>query len=152
MAAYAKELQAGKVAGGYEGSSLQIRSASIPVRAGQLVRVSAVAKVINHSGVPNSGLLVYDNQIGPGLGQLIVGSPGENVPVELYRWIVEDGEFRVLAECRGECDIVLESIETNIITPASNQRNFETSPFNSTPSGSTILWNKSAGSPGIERR
>ena len=147
MAAYAKNQEEGEIAGGYEGSSILVRSSSIPVRAGQLVRVSATARIINHSGVPNSGLLVYDNQLGPGLGQMVRGPTGETFPVELYRWITKDGEFRILAECRGECDIVLETISTSVIEPASNQRNFEMSPHNSLPSGAAMNWENSAAAP-----
>ena len=109
--------------------------------------MSATARIINHSGVPNSGLLVYDNQLGPGLGQMVRGPTGETFPVELYRWIAKDGEFRILAECRGECDIVLEAISTSVIEPASNQRNFEMSPHNSLPSGAAMNWENSAAAP-----
>lgn len=147
LAAYSRNWEAGQVAGGYEGASLRIRSAATPVKAGQLIRVSAKARVISSSELPNSGLLVYDNQVGQNLGQMINGRPGDEVPVELYRWITNDGEFRLLAECRGECDIVLASIECYLITPASNQRNFKTAPYNSPPRGSTIILNESASKP-----
>jgi hypothetical protein len=117
-----------KLAGGYEGASLRVRSAAANVRAGQLVRIKARARVRATSADPASGLLVYDNQAGPGMGQLVRGQPGEQKEIELYRFIVEDGELRVLAECRGQCDIVIESLSTSVIQPATNRRNFPTSP------------------------
>jgi hypothetical protein len=119
--------------GGYEGASLRIRSAAAPVKSGQLVRISATARILKPTTSPDSGLLVYDNQAGPSLGQLIRGAAGERVPVELYRLVVADGEFRLLAECRGECDIILESIVASVIEPATDRRSYPTLPVGSTP-------------------
>ncbi len=114
--------------GGYEGASLRIRTAAANVRAGQMVRIIARARIRSVSADPASGLLVYDNQAGPGLGQLVRGQPGEVKEIELYRFIVEDGELRILAECRGQCDIIIESFATSVIQPATNRRNFPTGP------------------------
>ncbi|MEZ6149497.1 MAG: hypothetical protein R3C09_05185 [Pirellulaceae bacterium] len=116
------------IAGGYEGASSRIRSSAASVQAGQLVRVAAKARILRAPTSPDSGVLVYDNQAGPSLGQLVRGDAGELVAIELYRFIVADGEFRVLAECRGQCDIVLESITTSVISPAVNRRSFATNP------------------------
>ncbi len=126
LAAYQKEDH--PLPGGYEGASLRIRSAAAQVKEGQLVRIIGRARVRMASTDPASGLLVYDNQAGPGMGQLIRGQPGELKEIELYRFVVRDGEFRVLAECRGQCDFVIESISASVIEPASNQRNYPTSP------------------------
>lgn len=114
--------------GGYEGASSRVRSAGANVQAGQLVRVAAKARVLSAPTTADSGLLIYDNQAGPSLGQLVRGATGELVNVELYRFVVADGEFRLLVECRGQCDIVLESISTSVIEPAINRRTFVTSP------------------------
>lgn len=114
--------------GGYEGASLRIRSAAAQVKQGQLVRITARARVRMASQDPASGLLVYDNQIGPGMGQLVRGQPGELREIELYRFIVRDGELRVLAECRGQCDIVIESLAASVIEPATNRQSYITSP------------------------
>jgi hypothetical protein len=129
LAAYARESNR-ILRGGFEGASLRVRSAAADVHAGQLIRVSAVARILTSSNEPGSGLLVYDNQVGPSLGQLIRGATGETVPVELYRFAVEDGEFRLLAECRGECDIVLESVRMSVIRPATNRQSYPTNTFN----------------------
>ena len=133
LAAYQKNEQT--LPGGYEGASLRIRSAAAQVKEGQLVRVTGRARVRLASTDPASGLLVYDNQAGPGLGQLVRGQPGELKEIELYRFIVRDGEFRLLAECRGQCDIVIESLSASVIEPATNEQNYPTAPFipNSTP-------------------
>ncbi len=139
LAAYAQpntaSVSAGTVAaeqaalpGGYEGASSRVRSAGAKVQAGQLVRVAAKARVLSAPTTSDSGLLIYDNQAGPSLGQLVRGATGELVNVELYRFVVADGEFRLLVECRGQCDIVLESISTSVIEPAVNRRSFVTSP------------------------
>lgn len=130
LAAYAHSSAPEPIAGGYAGASLRVRSAAIPVKAGQLIRIAANANIIQASGQPSSGLLVYDNQAGPSLGQLVRGAPGDVVNVELYRMITEDGEFRLLAECRGECDIVLDSIRASVIVPATNRRGYFTGPRN----------------------
>ncbi len=117
-----------RLPGGYEGASLRIRSAAAQVTEGQLVRITARARIQIASADPASGLLVYDNQAGPGMGQLIRGQPGELKDIELYRFIVRDGELRVLAECRGQCDIVIESLSASVIEPATNRRSYPTSP------------------------
>jgi len=135
LAAYQKGDQT--LPGGYEGASLRIRSAAAPVKEGQLVRISGRARVRMASSDPASGLLVYDNQAGPGMGQLIRGAPGELKEIELYRFVVRDGELRVLAECRGQCDIVIESIAASVIEPAANKQAFPTSPVMPDNFGST---------------
>jgi len=114
--------------GGYEGASLRIRSAGTQVKEGQLVRINARARIQVASQDPASGLLVYDNQVGPGMGQLVRGQPGELKDVELYRFVVRDGELRVLAECRGQCDIVIESLSASVIEPATNRQSYPTAP------------------------
>lgn len=118
------------IPGGYEGASLRVRSAGAEVRKGQLVRVSAVAHIRNCGSDPASGLLVYDNQAWTSLGQLIHGKPGDRVPIELYRFINQDGEFQLLAECRGTCDIQLESIVASVIEPATDRISYQTAPLN----------------------
>lgn len=126
LAAYEKGEAA--LPGGYEGASLRIRSAGTQVKEGQLIRINARARIQVASQDPASGLLVYDNQLGPGLGQLVRGQPGELKEIELYRFIVRDGELRVLAECRGQCDIVIESLSASVIEPATNRQSFPTAP------------------------
>ncbi|MEZ6135188.1 MAG: hypothetical protein R3C53_09790 [Pirellulaceae bacterium] len=133
LAAYQKTDDAQPMPGGYEGASLRVRSAAVPVQAGQLIRVSASARVLKATSHPASGLLIYDNQCGPSLGQLVRGAVGDRIPVELYRFATDDGEFRLLAECRGECDIVLESISASVIQPATNRRSFTTSTLGNVP-------------------
>lgn len=132
LAAYPKPEHAKQnslpISGGYEGAALRVRSSPAVVQPGQLVRVSARARVLRATESPDSGLLVYDNQAGPSLGQLVRGAAGDVVPIELYRFVTHDGEFRLLAECRGECDIVLDSISASVIEPATNRRSYVTSP------------------------
>lgn len=131
MAAYTSAADpSATVRGGYEGASLRILTAGVPVQAGQLIRVAATATVLNAGQSVGSGLMVFDNQVGPGLGQLVRGTAGQQIPVELYRFIAHDGEFRLLAECRGECDIILGSIELSVIEPATNRHGFFTIPRN----------------------
>ncbi len=135
MAAYRKTTanDGEPIPGGYEGASLRVRSAAAEVRAGQLVRVSATARILRASQTPESGLLVYDNQAGPSLGQLVQGAAGDVVPVELYRFAIQNGEFRILAECRGECDIVLDSVHASVIEPATDRHSYPTSRNGSLP-------------------
>ena len=114
------------IQGGYEGASSRVRSSAASVHVGQLVRVSAKARILNSPATSDSGVLIYDNQAGPSLGQLVRGAPGEVVAVELYRFVVAEGEFRLLAECRGQCDIVLEQVTASVITPAVNRRSYTT--------------------------
>ncbi len=126
LAAYQKGDQT--LPGGYEGASLRIRSAAAKVETGQLVRITGRARIRFASPDPTSGLLVYDNQVGPGMGQLVRGQPGELKEIELYRFIVQDGDLHVLAECRGQCDIVLEGLSASVIEPATNRQNYPTAP------------------------
>ncbi len=115
--------------GGYEGASLRVRSAGFPVRKGQLVRITAQGLIRHTASDPASGLLVFDNQAGPVLGQLVRGAPGDRVPIEFYRFAVNDGEFRVLAECRGQCDVQLENLQANVIEPATMRSSYVTGPL-----------------------
>jgi hypothetical protein len=134
LAAYPKSMSAsGKtfepIPGGYEGASLRVRSSGAPVRRGQLIRVTATAHTLHAGNDPASGLLVYDNQAWTSLGQLVRGSAGEKIPIELYRFVNQDGEFRLLAECRGTCDIQLESVNISVIEPATNRDSYGTLPL-----------------------
>ena len=135
LAAYQRQREAGTepLTGGYQGASLRVRSAAIPVRRGQLIRMTAVARVLRTGEGSDSGLLVYDNHAGPSLGQLVRGQPGSATPVELYRFATADGEFRILAECRGECDVLLESLAVDAIVPATNRSNFPLAPLGALP-------------------
>lgn len=119
--------------GGYEGATLRIRSASAQVAAGSLVRLSAMARILRSTRQADSGMLVYDNQAGPSLGQLVQGEQGQRVPIEMYRFMVAGDEFRILAECRGECDVVLENIQISAIKPAQSQPNYITTPVSIRP-------------------
>jgi len=101
------------------------------VKAGQLLRITGTASVVSWTNQGGTGLRIYDNQGGPSLGQLVHGEEGEKLPVELYRFAVEDGEFRILAECRGECDIVLENLRVDVIQPATNRQSYSTAPLQS---------------------
>ncbi|MEM7478277.1 MAG: hypothetical protein AAF483_25090 [Planctomycetota bacterium] len=128
MASYSKT-ENNPLQSGFAGASLRIRSASVPVKAGQLVRVSGNAAVVTNASAPDAGLLIYDNQAGPSLGQLVHGEKGKKIPIELYRFALADGEFRILAECRGECDMVMEDLRVDVIQPATNRYNFVTNPL-----------------------
>lgn len=117
------------IPGGYEGASLRVRSSGFPVSKGQFVRITAQAFIRQVGSDPASGVLFYDNQSGPSIGQLVRGEAGQRVPVELYRFATADGEFRILAECRGECDIQIENLTASIIEPATNRRSFVSTPL-----------------------
>ncbi|RMF37439.1 MAG: hypothetical protein D6753_17540, partial [Planctomycetota bacterium] len=128
MAAYSNGPAPDQVPGGYEGASIRVRSAPVALTAGQFVRVRATARILKMGQAPGTGLLVYDNQLGPGFGQLVHGPPGADVPVDLYRMVVADGEFRVLSECRGHCDVLLEGLRIDVIEPAVNRAAYPTEP------------------------
>ncbi|MBX3423752.1 MAG: hypothetical protein KF752_19520 [Pirellulaceae bacterium] len=115
--------------GGYEGASLRVRSAPLTVRRGQMIQVTAKALVRQSSSDASSGMLFYDNQAGPSLGQLIRGSAGQQLDIQLQRFVLADGEFRILAECRGECDVQIQELSIHTIQPATKQSHFETSPL-----------------------
>lgn len=128
LAAYSKR-PSKTIAGGFEGASLRVKSAATPIKAGQFVRVSGTAHLLADSPHASAGLLLYDNQVGQSFGQLLHGSAGDSLQIELYRFAVVDGDFRVFAECRGECDVVLESLRMDVINPAANRHTFSTGPF-----------------------
>jgi hypothetical protein len=124
------------IPGGYEGASLVVHSSTTPVKRGQLVRVTAQAHVLHCGNDPTSGVLVYDNQAGPSLGQLVRGAAGERKTVELYRAINQDGDLRLSTECRGICDIRIDSINISVIEPATYRSSFDSQPVQpQTPAG-----------------
>ncbi len=133
LAAYQSPASNRSVEGGYEGALLRVRSASTQVPGAHLVRVSAKAKVVHSVDRPDCGVLVYDNQAGPSLGQLVAGKAGSVTDIELYRMMVEPGEFRILAECRGECDVVVTDLRISIVRPASERIRYSTSPLSIDP-------------------
>ena len=90
------------------------------------MRVTARAVIRRAPIEPSAGLLVYDNKGGPALGQLVRGTAGEVVPIELYRFVTDDVPFCVLTELRGACDIVLEGLSLSAIQPAVNQVTYPT--------------------------
>jgi hypothetical protein len=124
LAALAKTAQS--LPGGYEGAPVRVRSAAAEVTKGELLRVTARATVRQAPRHPGAGLLVYDNFAGPALGQLVRGSSGQTIPIELYRFATDETPLRLLTELRGECDIVIDNIAISAIQPAINASNYPT--------------------------
>ncbi|GIW97482.1 MAG: hypothetical protein KatS3mg111_0815 [Pirellulaceae bacterium] len=147
LAAYARQAAPDHIPGGYEGTSIRIRSAPISVTAGQLVRARATARVLRMGTAPGTGVLVFDNQLGPGIGMLVRGQPGETIPIDLYRLATEDGEFRILAECRGHCDLLLEDLQLDVIVPARNGASYPTAVMDAVPEAAPQYPPVAAGPP-----
>ncbi|MCC6511145.1 MAG: hypothetical protein IT423_18735 [Pirellulaceae bacterium] len=115
--------------GGYEGASIRVRSAPSPIAQGDLVRITGRAIIRRAPIEPGAGLLIYENNGGPALGQLVRGAEGQAVNIELYRFITDDQPLRVLTELRGACDIILEGLSLSAISPAVNVSKYITSPL-----------------------
>ncbi len=139
MAAYRKpSAEPEIIEGGYEGATLLVRSAAAEIPGGHLVRVSATAQILRSNDRWDAGILVYDNQAGPSMGQLVNGQAGEEKQIELYRFMAADGSFRIFAECRGECDAILTNLRVSIIKPAQNTMTYQTEPATIGPELNTL--------------
>jgi len=104
--------------GGYAGSSLRIQTSSLPVQAGQVVRIEGKVLIRNGFDKPQSGLLVYESIEGPSLGQLMKGPKETWLPIRIYRVVEQSGTLEVMLELRGEGDLLVDNLTVATAIPS----------------------------------
>ncbi len=110
MAAWPKPNQV--LRGGYEGTTLRVRSPQITGIGGGWVRVEAHVRTPLGFGGPEEGLLIYETIGGAELGKLIRGD-GKTHVVHLYRLVPEDQGLQVCFELLGPGEAYLERLSVD---------------------------------------
>jgi hypothetical protein len=113
-----------EVSGGYAGSSLRIRSGAIHVTAGQIIRIEGKVMIRGGCSKPQSGVLIYESNEGPVLGQLLCSPHGSWLPLRMYRVIDRTGPLEIMIEMRGEGDVLIDEITVaaaNLTPPDANK-------------------------------
>ncbi len=103
------------LAGGYEGTIVQIRSPSVRIPAGRAVRIDAMIRTLGFGG-PHQGVLVYDSTGGQDMGVLVRGKP-DWTPVRLYRQVTQETEVSVMFEILGGGEAMIDEVEMRIWEP-----------------------------------
>jgi hypothetical protein len=105
------------LAGGYSGATLNLRSPSLPMPNSGLVRLRGSVRTASLGRAPQTGLLVFDNLGGPGLGVLVGGrSPsGQWETFTCYRWLRPNTPLEVMLELRGEGDLEIGPLEVSVM-------------------------------------
>lgn len=99
----------GPLPGGYAGTTMQIRSPTVPLEDQTAVRIDARIKTLGFGG-PDQGVLVYDNVVGPELGVLVRGKPSwQNV--RLYRIVPAGRQVCVLFELIGAGEASIDDVQ-----------------------------------------
>ncbi len=104
------------LAGGYEGTIIQVRSPSIKIPAGTAVRIDALVRTLGFGG-PHQGLLVYDSVGGQEMGVLVRGRSAWT-PVRLYRHTLAETDLSVMFEVIGEGEAMMDEVEVRVWEPA----------------------------------
>lgn len=83
-----------------------------------MVRIHGLIAVRQPNPLPQAGLLVYDDVLGPAYGQLVDSKRGtqqpanstgeEYVPFTLYRLAPDSGQMRIIFETRGEGEFIVQ--------------------------------------------
>lgn len=105
------------LSGGYAGATLNLRSPSLPMPSSGLVRLRGSVRTLSLGRSPQTGLLVFDNLGGPGLGMLVGGrSPiGTWETFTCYRWLRPNSPLEVMLELRGEADLEIGPLEVSVM-------------------------------------
>jgi|GEM_PF-2166777 len=99
-----------EVSGGYAGSSLRIRSGTIHVTAGQIIRIEGKVLIRGGCNKPQAGVLIYESREGPVLGQLLHSPQGSWLPLRMYRVVDRTGPLEIMIEMRGEGDVLIDEL------------------------------------------
>jgi hypothetical protein len=73
---------------------------------------------------PQSGVLIYESNEGPVLGQLLCSPQGSWLPLRMYRVIDRTGPLEIMIEMRGEGDVLIDEITVaaaNLTPPDANK-------------------------------
>ncbi|MFG0263092.1 MAG: hypothetical protein ACF788_11935, partial [Novipirellula sp. JB048] len=103
------------LAGGYEGTVIQIRSPAVRIPANTAIRIDALVRTIGF-GLPHQGTLVYDSIGGQEMGVLVRGRSAWT-PVRLYRQTTEEIEVSVMFELMGGGEAMIDEVELRVWEP-----------------------------------
>lgn len=101
--------------GGYEGTTIQIRSPGVRAESGTAVRIDAMVRTVGF-GEPHQGLLVYDTVGGQEAGVLVRGA-SEWTPVRLYRQTLDDFPIHVMFELIGAGEATIDEVQMRVWEP-----------------------------------
>jgi hypothetical protein len=88
---------------------ITIRSAPVPVRQGDLIRITGWVRISRRVGNSGEGLLIFDSSAGPQLGQSIHDTQGWQ-EFSLYRAATQDGPFTVTFALTGLGEVWLDDV------------------------------------------
>ena len=103
------------LAGGYEGTAIQIRAPGVRVAAGSAIRIDAMVRTVGF-GHPHQGLLVYDTIGGQEAGILVRGR-ADWTPVRLYRQTIDEANVHVMFELIGAGEATIDEVQLRVWEP-----------------------------------
>ncbi len=127
----ASSIDRNPIPGGYAGASLHMSSPKIDVPNQSLVHCEGLVRVIGGGIDPQAGLLVYDEEGGPALGQLISPQTGDASTwqhINLYRFQTQPDGVRMHLEIRGATRVLIDQLRVEYLMPSS-QSSFQTRPI-----------------------
>ncbi len=127
----AQSIQGEPIAGGFAGSSMRVTSATIQAPARSLVRIEGLVRRIHSGPGKQVGLLVYDDVVGPGSGQLFDSTaPSTDLwqRISLYRLVTGNEGLRIMMEVRGEGEYLVDDLRVSMILPGPAPQ-FPVSPY-----------------------
>jgi hypothetical protein len=109
------------LSGGYAGASLHVASPAVPVPVDSLVHWEGLVRVIQCGSELQSGLLVYDDEGGPAMGQLInlqTGNANSWQSINLYRLATKSHGARLHFETRGAVQVAIDQVRIEYLMPS----------------------------------
>jgi hypothetical protein len=116
----ASSIDRNPIPGGYAGASLHISSPKIDVPNHSLIHFEGLVRVIGGAIDPQSGLLAYDDEGGPALGQLINAQTGDASTwqhINLYRFHTQNEGVRLHLEIRGSARVLVDQLRVEFLMP-----------------------------------
>ncbi len=102
--------------GGYEGTTLRVRSPMISGVDGTWVRIDTLVRTPLGFGGPEEGLLIYDSIGGSELGRLMRGGGGAKT-LRLYRYVPEGQQLQMFFEVLGAGEAMIEQLRVEAWIP-----------------------------------
>jgi hypothetical protein len=93
---------------------IEIHSAAVPVRAGQLIQIRGWARMPRDLERTTDGLLIYDSLAGPGLAERITAADGWR-EWTLYRAPLSDGQLVLYFALTGLGEVWIDDVSVQIV-------------------------------------
>ncbi len=109
------------ITGGYAGASLHVSSPFVAVPMESLVHFEGLVRVVSCGPDLQSGLLVYDDEGGPAMGQLInlqTGDVNTWQHIDLYRLATQPDGARLHFETRGAVQVFVDQLRIEYLMPS----------------------------------